>query len=160
MIIVTDGLSSFAAAQAEPLLSALLPLVRQSGWRLAPLVVVTRGRVALQDEIGAILGARLSLMLIGERPGLSAADSLGAYFTHAPHPGLTDASRNCVSNIRPAGLPPAEAAHKLFYLLSQALRRGLSGVALKDDAPGYDSLPSPAEPSALPRPSCVRRSTI
>ena len=151
VIIVSDGLSSLAATvQTEPLLAALLPLVRQSGWKLAPLVVVTRGRVALQDEIGAIFGARLSLMLLGERPGLGAADSLGAYFTYAPRPGLTDANRNCVSNIRPEGSPPVEAAHKIFYLLSQALRQELSGVELKDDAPRDSLSAPPAKAAVLP----------
>ena len=150
VVIVSDGLSSLAAAaHAEPVLAALLPLAGQSGWRLAPVVVVSRGRVALQDEIGAIFGASASLMLLGERPGLGAVDSLGAYFTYAPRPGLTDASRNCVSNIRPEGLPPVEAAHKLCYLLSQALRRGASGVELKDDSPAYQALPLSAAASAL-----------
>lgn len=135
-VIVSDGLSSFAAMeQAVPLLGTLLPLARQRGWVLAPLVVATHGRVALQDEIGALWRARLSLMLLGERPGLGAVNSLGAYFTYAPRPGLSDASRNCVSNIRAEGLPPADAAHKLFHLLSQSLQRALSGIELKDDAP-------------------------
>ena len=139
-VIVSDGLSSFAAMeQVFPLLGELLPLGRQRGWVFAPLVVATHGRVALQDEIGALWGARLSLMLLGERPGLGAVNSLGAYFTYAPRPGLTDASRNCVSNIRAEGLPPADAAHKLFYLLSQSLQRALSGVELKDDAPALEA---------------------
>ena len=140
-IIVADGLSSLAALeQAPPLLAELIPLARRNGWTLAPLVVATRGRVALQDEIGALLGARISLMLLGERPGLSAANSLGAYFTHAPRPGLTDASRNCVSNIRPEGLPPATAARKLFGLLAESSRLGLSGVTLKDETPIHHNL--------------------
>ena len=135
-IIVSNGLSALAATeQSWPLLAALLPLSRQAGWTLAPLVVASHGRVALQDEIGALLGARLSLMLLGERPGLGAANSLGAYFTYDPRPGRTDADRNCVSNIRSEGLPPAAGAHKLFFLLSESLRRQLSGVELKDDAP-------------------------
>jgi ethanolamine ammonia-lyase small subunit len=136
VIIISDGLSSLAATEhGPPLLAALVPLVQQSGWKLAPLIVAKHGRVALQDEIGELLHARLSLMLLGERPGLGAADSLGAYFTYAPRAGLTDAARNCVSNIRTEGLPPTEAAQKLFYLMTQSLRRGLSGVELKDDAP-------------------------
>ncbi len=144
VVIVSDGLSSRAASeQAVPLLKVLLGLVRQRGWLLTPLIVATHGRVALQDEIGALLGARMSLMLLGERPGLGAPNSLGAYFTYAPRPGLTDASRNCISNIRTEGLPPGEAAHKLFALLSQALRRELSGVELKDDAPALQ----PDDPS-------------
>jgi ethanolamine ammonia-lyase small subunit len=143
VVIVSDGLSSLAATeQSPPLLATLVPLAQQNGWRLAPLVVATRGRVALQDEIGGILGARLGLMLLGERPGLGAANSLGAYFTYAPRPGLTDASRNCVSNIRAEGLPPADAARKLFALLSHSLRREVSGVELKDETPLVDSLTS------------------
>jgi ethanolamine ammonia-lyase small subunit len=143
VIIISDGLSSRAATEhGPPLLSALVPLLAGSGWTLAPLIVATHGRVALQDEIGEILHARLSLMLLGERPGLGAADSLGAYFTYAPHPGLTDAARNCVSNIRTEGLPPAEAARKLFHLMTQSRRRELSGVELKDDAPVLMAPPS------------------
>jgi ethanolamine ammonia-lyase small subunit len=133
-LIVSNGLSSLATTrQAPSLLAALIPLIRQSGWSLAPLIVAANGRVALQDEIGALLGARLSLMLLGERPGLGASDSLGAYFTYGPRPGRTDAERNCVSNIRPEGLPPAEAAHKLFHLIGESFRRRLSGVDLKDE---------------------------
>jgi ethanolamine ammonia-lyase small subunit len=102
--------------------------------RLGPLVLAEQARVALGDEIGHLLRAQLVLVLIGERPGLSAPDSLGAYFTYGPCPGLTDEARNCVSNIRPAGLPYAAAAAKLGWLLREALRRQLSGVALKDQA--------------------------
>ena len=150
-IIVSDGLSSRAALeQGPPLLAELLPLVRETGWTLAPLVVASRGRVALQDEIGSLLGARISLMLLGERPGLGAANSLGAYFTHAPRPGLTDASRNCVSNIRGEGLPPAEAAHKLFGLLMASSRLGLSGVHLKDETPVHDTLGQRMHGAPLP----------
>ena len=140
VIIISDGLSSLAATEhGPPLLAALVPLVQQSGWTLAPIIVAKHGRVALQDEIGELLHARLSLMLLGERPGLGAADSLGAYFTYAPRTGLTDAARNCVSNIRTEGLPPAEAAQKLFYLMTQSLRRSMSGVELKDDAPSLQA---------------------
>lgn len=135
-IIVSDGLSSLAAVEHAPLvLAELIPLARWSGWTLAPLIVASHGRVALQDEIGALLQARLTLMLLGERPGLGAVDSLGAYFTYAPQPGLTDAARNCVSNIRAEGLSPLDAARKLHDLITQSLRRSLSGVDLKDDAP-------------------------
>jgi ethanolamine ammonia-lyase small subunit len=142
VIVISDGLSSVAGTEHAPsLLGVLLPLLRRSGWVLAPLVVVTHGRVAVQDEIGDLLHARLSLILLGERPGLSAPDSLGAYFTYAPHPGLTDAARNCVSNIRPEGLPAPEAARKLFALLSQSLTRRISGVHLKDDT---RALPDPS----------------
>jgi ethanolamine ammonia-lyase small subunit len=136
-IIVSDGLSTLAATtQSEPLLAALLPLIYGSGWTLAPLIVAHHGRVALQDEIGALLKARVSLMLLGERPGLGSADSLGAYFTYGPKPGRTDADRNCISNIRKGGLTIAEAAGKLHYLLGMAFQLGLSGVPLKDDSGG------------------------
>jgi ethanolamine ammonia-lyase small subunit len=139
VIVISDGLSTLAAdTQAEPLLRALLPLLRADQRRLAPLIVARHARVALQDEIGEIFRAQISLILLGERPGLGSADSLGAYFTYGPATGKTDADRNCISNIRPSGLSPAEAAHKLHHLLAQAYRLGLSGVALKDDAPALD----------------------
>ncbi len=133
-IVLGDGLSARAVQQhAPPLLAALQPLLG-ADWRLAPLVIAQQARVALADEVGALLQARLVLMLLGERPGLSAPDSLGAYLTHAPQIGCNDAQRNCVSNIRPEGLPPAQAAQRLAWLLSEALRRRVSGVALKDDS--------------------------
>jgi ethanolamine ammonia-lyase small subunit len=138
VIIISDGLSTLAATtQTEPLLATLLPLLRESGWTVAPIVIARHARVALQDEIGEIFRARLSLMLLGERPGLGSADSLGAYFTHSPALGKTDADRNCISNIRPGGLPPEAAAHKLHHLLQQSRILGLSGVSLKDDSPAF-----------------------
>lgn len=141
VIIVSDGLSTLAAMrQAEPLLAVLLPSLSAAGWRLAPLIVARHARVALQDEIGSLFSAKLSLMLLGERPGLGSADSLGAYFTHAPAPGRTDAERNCISNIRPGGLDPAAAAHRLLALLGESRRLGLSGVALKHEV---TALPAP-----------------
>ena len=133
-LVLGDGLSAVALQQhAVPLLAALLPLLAPS-LTLAPLVIATQARVALADEIGALLQARLVLILLGERPGLSAPDSLGAYLTLAPKVGCSDAQRNCVSNIRPAGLPPTLAARRLAWLLHEALRRRVSGVALKDDS--------------------------
>jgi ethanolamine ammonia-lyase small subunit len=148
VIIISDGLSTLAAnTQAEPLLVALLKLLRAEDWVLAPVIVARHARVALQDEIGEILRARLSLMLLGERPGLGSADSLGAYFTHAPAPGRTDADRNCISNIRPGGLSSEDAARKLYAMLTQARRLGLSGVALKDEA-ALDSGPKRCIPSS------------
>ena len=146
-IIISDGLSTFAAnTQSKPVLAALLPLLRESNWSLAPLVVIRQARVALQDEVGEIFRATISLMLIGERPGLGSADSLGAYFTFGPAIGRTDADRNCISNIRPGGLVPADAAVKLHYLLEQSRRLALSGVALKDDS---SLLPSGTPPAPL-----------
>jgi len=142
-VILSDGLSTHAVAtQAAPMLAALLPLIRGSGWSLAPIVVAHHGRVALQDEIGALMKARLSVMLLGERPGLGSADSLGAYFTFGPAIGRTDADRNCISNIREGGLTAAAAAAKLHGLVANAFQLGLSGVQLKDDAVALDT-PSP-----------------
>jgi ethanolamine ammonia-lyase small subunit len=134
VMVVADGLSARAAStHAVPVVTALIPRLRAAGWRLAPVVVAEQGRVALGDEIGARLGAGLVVVLLGERPGLSAPHSLGAYLTWAPRVGRTDAERNCVSNIRPEGLMPAHAADKLFSLMREARRRRLSGVELKDD---------------------------
>lgn len=134
-LVLADGLSAAAVNDhALPLLRRLLPLLRQAGLRLGPLALAEQARVALGDEIGELLGARLVLVLIGERPGLSAPNSLGAYFTHGPRPGLTDVARNCVSNIRPEGLGYQAAADKLGFLLREALRLGLSGVGLKDQS--------------------------
>jgi ethanolamine ammonia-lyase small subunit len=139
VIIISDGLSTLAAdTQAEPLLRVLLPLLRADQRRLAPLIIARHARVALQDEIGEIFRAQIALILLGERPGLGSADSLGAYFTYGSSIGKTDANRNCISNIRPGGLSPTDAAHKLHHLLTQAYRLGLSGVALKDDAPALE----------------------
>ena len=134
-LLVADGLSAEAVNRhAAPLLALLVPQLREAGFRLGPLVLAEQARVALSDDVGAALRARLVLMLIGERPGLSAPDSLGAYLTFGPRPGLTDEARNCVSNIRPEGLPYPAAADKLFWLVQEALRRGLSGVQLKEEA--------------------------
>ena len=135
LIMVSDGLSAQAAEQnAGPLLRLLIPALLGRGYTLAPLLLGTQARVALADEAAELLGARLALHLIGERPGLSSQGSLGAYLTYAPQVGTLDSGRNCVSNIRPAGLSAGLAVHKLLYLVGEALRRQLSGVELKDDS--------------------------
>ncbi|WP_426586819.1 ethanolamine ammonia-lyase subunit EutC [Mucilaginibacter sp. R-33] len=134
-IMIVDGLSATAVNEnTVGLLDALIPLLVANGLKLAPISLVEQGRVAIGDDIGYGLNAKLSLILIGERPGLSAADSLGAYLTYNPRPGLTDESRNCVSNIRPKGLTYKKAARKIFYLINEAFKRKLSGVELKDNA--------------------------
>jgi ethanolamine ammonia-lyase small subunit len=135
VVIVSDGLSPAAAERhAGPLLAELLPRLAEAGWSLYPVLLAPFGRVKLQDEVGRILGARQSMILLGERPGLGAPDSLGAYLTWDPAPERTDAERNCVSNIRPGGLPIPDAAGKLLRLLAASAELKLSGVALKEDA--------------------------
>jgi ethanolamine ammonia-lyase small subunit len=134
VFVVGDGLAAGAARRhAVPVLAALVPRLRDAGWRLAPVIVAEQARVALADEIGEALGAALAVILLGERPGLSAPESLGAYLTWAPRRGRTDAERNCVSNIRPEGLACDLAAHRLLYLMTEASRRRLSGVDLKEE---------------------------
>jgi ethanolamine ammonia-lyase small subunit len=114
----------------------MMAKLRGKAWRLAPIVLVEQGRVAIGDEIGELLGARMVAMLIGERPGLSSPDSLGIYLTYHPRAGLTDAARNCISNVRGGGLSFGAASHKLCHLMREARRRKLSGVTLKDEAEG------------------------
>lgn len=133
-IVIGDGLSAVAVQRHAPPLLVALRAVLGDTMTLAPPVIATQARVALADEIGALLQARVALILLGERPGLSSPDSLGAYLTHAPAVGRNDAERNCVSNIRPQGLPPERAAQRIAWLLRESLRRGISGVALKDDS--------------------------
>ena len=135
-LIIGDGLSAAAVhVHAVALVKSLLPrLAADHGVAIGHVIVASGARVALGDEIGAILGARMVVMLIGERPGLSAPDSLGAYLTFAPRPGLTDAERNCVSNIHHAGLSYDEAAFKIAWLVREGLAREVTGVALKDES--------------------------
>lgn len=128
--VVADGLSATAVQRhAAPLLAQVMPALAEPG----PVVIARQGRVALGDEIGAALGAQAVAVLIGERPGLSTPDSLGVYLTWQPRPGRTDAERNCISNIRPEGLPIADAAAKLLWLIAAMRRLQLTGVALKDE---------------------------
>jgi len=149
-LVLADGLSAQAIEQnALPFLQALWPRIALEGWTLAPLSIVEQGRVAVGDEVGALLGARMVLLLVGERPGLSSPDSMGLYFTWAPRVGLTDAARNCISNVRPAGLRHAEAAAKAHYLLAEAQRRSLTGVALKDESANDPALPASNRPGFL-----------
>lgn len=133
VFVIGDGLSSRGvSAHAVPLLQEIVSRLRP-GWLVAPVVVAEQARVALGDEIGEILEAELVVMLIGERPGLSSPDSVGIYLTYAPRVGRTDAERNCISNVRPAGLALSAAADSLVYLLNAARQLKLSGVQLKDE---------------------------
>lgn len=135
VIVVADGLSALAVHRHTlPFLARFEEQMTGDGWTVAPVVLVEQGRVAVADEIGELLGAKMTVILIGERPGLSSPDSLGLYFTYNPKVGLTDAYRNCISNVRLEGLSYGMAAHRLLYLMREACRRQLSGVNLKDEA--------------------------
>jgi len=132
--VIADGLSALAITQnALPFLQLVLPQLAVQDWSVAPITIVQQGRVAVGDEVAELLCARMVVVMIGERPGLSSPDSMGLYLTWMPRVGLTDASRNCISNVRPAGLRYEDAAHKLHYLLTESRRRQLSGVDLKDE---------------------------
>ncbi|MEQ1531316.1 MAG: ethanolamine ammonia-lyase light chain EutC, partial [Methylococcales bacterium] len=139
LLIISNGLSSTAVQRhGLDLLQAIIAVYRDASLRVGPICLLANARVAVADEIGALLKARLSVIMVGERPGLSAADSLGLYLTYAPKSGNTDAERNCISNIRPPeGLCYQRAAAKLSYLSREALQRGFSGVALKDEMPRH-----------------------
>ncbi|TCP96752.1 ethanolamine ammonia-lyase light chain [Sphingomonas sp. PP-F2F-A104-K0414] len=138
-IVVVDGLSATAInVNAVPLVAALRPLL--TGWRIAPVMLVRQGRVAIGDPIGAALRTSAVLVLIGERPGLAAADGIGAYLTWDPAPGRRDSERNCVSNIRDGGLAPAMAARSIAWLLAEARRLQQTGVALKNRFDGQAAL--------------------
>lgn len=148
--VIADGLSALAVERnAPPLLEAITGRLEREGWALAPVVVATQARVAIGDEIGALIGAAQVAVLIGERPGLSAPDSLGVYLTWGPRVGRLDSDRNCISNIRDGGLAIEDAAATLAYLMSEARVRRLTGVALKDErsAPPLD--PGVRAPSFL-----------
>jgi ethanolamine ammonia-lyase small subunit len=134
-LIIADGLSATAIARhGAALVRAILDSTPATRW--APIAIVTNGRVAVGDDVAEALGAEMAVVLIGERPGLTATDGIGVYLTFAPKPGITkDADRNCISNVRPEGLPLAEAVHRLRWLMQQSRQLQLSGVALKEDAP-------------------------
>ncbi|HYJ79712.1 MAG TPA: ethanolamine ammonia-lyase subunit EutC [Longimicrobiaceae bacterium] len=147
VFVVADGLSALAVERhAPPLLLRVAARLRAEGWALGPVAVVEQGRVAVGDEVGELLGAALVAVLIGERPGLSAPDSLGVYLTFAPRPGRTDAERNCISNVRAEGLGYDLAAHRLAWMMTEARRRGLTGVGLREEAP---PLPPGERPAVL-----------
>jgi ethanolamine ammonia-lyase small subunit len=131
-IVVADGLSSSAVdLNAAPLIEALVPKLAALNLSITPIVLAAQARVALGDPVGEALGAKLTVLLVGERPGLSAADSLGAYITYGPKPGNPDSGRNCISNIRDGGLPIGEAATIIANLVRDMVRTQVSGVALK-----------------------------
>ncbi|MBH2018267.1 MAG: ethanolamine ammonia-lyase subunit EutC [Burkholderiales bacterium] len=145
--VVVDGLSALAIMQhAAPFLGVLQRRIAAENWSVAPVCIASQGRVAIGDEVGELLGARAVVVLIGERPGLSSPDSMGLYLTWMPRAGLLDDSRNCISNVRPAGLRYEDAAYKLHYLLAQAHKRQLSGVGLKDE-----TLAAPQLQAAMPK---------
>ncbi|GAU09425.1 ethanolamine ammonia-lyase subunit EutC [Desulfoplanes formicivorans] len=132
-LVIGDGLSARAIHEnAREFTLLAVPLLHRAGFRISPICLVRNARVAIGDEIGEILGARLTVMLIGERPGLSAPNSMGVYMTMHPRTGTTDERRNCISNIRQGGLPPLEGVRKLGYLVEEAFKLGTSGVELKD----------------------------
>lgn len=133
--VIADGLSALAVERhALPFLANWFGVLPAGAMSVAPLAIVRQGRVAIGDEVAQLLGAQLVVVMIGERPGLSSPDSMGLYLTWQPQVGLTDERRNCISNVRPAGLGYEAAARKLHYLVAETRRRGVSGVALKDDS--------------------------
>ena len=144
-ILIGDGLSSTAQHQnGYPFLQALWPHLRRLGLTLAPLVIAEQSRVALGDEVGHALHSRAVLVMIGERPGLTSPDSMGLYLTWQPQIGRLDSERNCISNVRPAGLDLPQAAYKLAWLLEQAFARRLTGVGLKDESEQPQAVLAPA----------------
>lgn len=136
VLIGVDGLSAKALDENFiPLITKLMNSLSNTGLRIAPLILSKWGRVAIGDEIGEVLNAKVSVVIIGERPGLSSADSLGVYITYHPQVGKTDESRNCISNIRPSGFGFESAVKKTIYLVTEVIQRKLSGVGLKDEMP-------------------------
>ncbi len=149
VILVSDGLAAAATQHAAATIVPLIAELTDAGWRIGPVFLIPLARVKVQDPIGVFLKARYSLMLLGERPGLGTPDSLGAYFTAGPTLSSTDADRNCVSNIRPEGIPPAQAAAKLAWLLKESARLGLGGVHLKDNQPITPAFPTSSGDSLI-----------
>ena len=144
-LVIADGLSA-TAIHAHGAALARLILANHTDLTWAPVSIVSGGRVAIGDEIAHALGAELCVVLIGERPGLSAADAIGIYVTFAPRPGTTtDADRNCISNVRPGGLAPGDAAHRLAWLISESRRIRLTGIALKEEAPDLRNIADTAK---------------
>lgn len=140
--VIADGLSATAVEiNAAPLVAALLPLLAEQDFSVGPVTIATQARVALGDDAGVALGARTVIVIIGERPGLSAADSLGVYMTHAPEAGLPDSRRNCISNIRDGGLPVPEAAAKVMALLLAMRAQATSGIDLVEQEVGIPLVP-------------------
>jgi len=147
LFVVCDGLSAIAVQRhAVPLLQRMT----QAAGNAAPVVIVEQGRVAIGDDIGEAMGAEAVAVLIGERPGLTAADSLGVYLTWQPRRGRTDAERNCISNIRPEGLPPEAAAAKLLWLIGAMRQLRRTGIALKDEQPAFKMIDAGQEPQKAP----------
>ena len=135
-LVVSPGLSARAAHEnAAQFAISFFARARAAGFSTAPVALVEYGRVAVADEVASLMKARLVVILIGERPGLSSPNSLGVYLTYAPFPGCTDEARNCISNVRPAGLSIEDGVRKLCYLVQEAFARRLTGVNLKDDMP-------------------------
>lgn len=134
-LVIADGLSSMAVqSHAAAMADAVLTRLEKRGLSIAPVSIVSQGRVAVGDEVAELLGAELLILLVGERPGLSSPDSLGIYYTYQPQVGLTDARRNCISNVRPAGMSIEAATEKLVWLIDESMRLQCSGVALKDQS--------------------------
>src|SRR5688572_26231643 len=159
VVTIADGLSAVAVQNhAVPLLAALARVAAER-WSGARAVVALQGRVALGDEIGERLKAQLVVVLIGERPGLSSPDSLGVYVTWAPRVGRNDAERNCISNVRPQGLPYDKAARQLDWLVSAALARGVTGIALKDESEALKIEEPPTTPALRATPEYGERDT-
>jgi ethanolamine ammonia-lyase small subunit len=148
VLVVADGLSALAVQRhAAPLVTEVVQRLRAAGWGLGPVVLVEQGRVAIGDAVGELLGAEIVAVLIGERPGLSSPDALSVYLTHGPRPGRLDSERNCISGIRPEGLACSVAAARLVWLMTEARRRALTGIHLRDESSTSGAaVPRPAAP--------------